>query len=116
MLAHSLGVTWIWGSATRPVTVSQLPNLSAVYRRAYGILNSKGDAMERQVNEMLSKYIIEPSQSRWGFSALLVQMPDSVCESGQGRACFFLFRNQVLPEFHRRCLNEGVEGIGALAH
>lgn len=47
-----------------------------VYRRAYRIPYSKREEMERQVNELIGKGIVEHSTSPWGAPALLVEKPD----------------------------------------
>lgn len=47
-----------------------------VYRRAYRIPYSKREEMQRQVDELLEKGIIEHSTSPWGAPALLVEKPD----------------------------------------
>lgn len=49
---------------------------SPVYQRAYRIPYSQREEMDRQVQELIDKGIVEHSKSPWGAPALLVEKPD----------------------------------------
>ncbi|KAK8779457.1 hypothetical protein V5799_019204 [Amblyomma americanum] len=49
---------------------------SPVYQRAYRIPYSQREEMERQVQDLIDRGIVEHSKSPWGAPALLVEKPD----------------------------------------